>query len=69
MRLADGLCPDPLGELEHSSRTPIAAMKAYFEGRRGGEKREREGRREGKEVREGEGKGEQGRQLSNAGTD
>jgi len=41
IRLAAGLCPDPVGELVHSLR-PVAAMGAYFYGERGKGRERRE---------------------------
>ena len=59
-RLAAGLRPDPLGELERSPRPPSRERGGERGERRGGEGegrgRKREGRGKGK-GREGEGKG------------
>jgi len=57
-RLAAGLCPDPLGELEHSSRPPSHIRGWDGDPRRGGRERdrkERRGMREGKEGEESKG--------------
>jgi len=62
MRLAAGLCPDPLGELNRSP-DPLASIRGPTskergrEGRRGGREGDGKGRGEGRE-REGKGRGE-----------
>ena len=56
MRLAAGLCPDPLGELKRSPRPPSRKKGPTSKGGREG--REEEGRERGKE---GEGRGGRGR--------
>ena len=54
-RLAAGLCPDPLGELERSHRPP-SRIRGWAP-RKGGEGREWRAKEKGKEERGGEGKG------------
>ena len=64
MRLAAGLCPEPLGELERSPRPPSRNWGCLLLRGRGGKgKREGrgwEGRREEGEGKEGRGKGREG---------
>jgi len=63
MRLAAGLCPDPLGELERSPRPPSRNWEvptSKGERREGKKKREGNGKREGKGEREGREKGKEG---------
>jgi len=62
MRVAAGLRPDPLGELERSPRPPSRKKGGLL--LRGGE---REGRERGMEGREGRERGERGRKRRGGG--